>query len=83
MRTPKIVDYLMSKIPSTSWRFCTSELCACLGCVNHFITKEEFEDWRRRHNYCEFCRRIGEKGEIVEGFTKFTKAHSEYLEGEK
>lgn len=59
MRAPAIVDHLISNLPKEWLRFCTAEVCACMGCVNgcRGITHEEWEDWKKRHGYCEHCKR--------------------------
>ncbi len=65
MRNPAVVDYMMKNIPREWWRICKSWACACLGCANRAskkfsVTEEEFEDWKRRHGYCEHCNRMNE-----------------------
>jgi hypothetical protein len=47
---PKDVDAVMNGMfPSWRYRWCESEVCACMGCANragkvHF-SKEEWESW--------------------------------------
>lgn len=62
MRSQTIVDFLMNGVHDDHKRFCNPGPlgCACMGCVNNnfpFIDKDEWEDWKRRHNFCENCGR--------------------------
>lgn len=57
MRSEKIIDYKISKLPTKCLRWCDSEACCCLGCVKLTVTKDEWEAWKKRHNYCERCGR--------------------------
>jgi hypothetical protein len=53
---PASIDRIMENMPQ-AWRkrWCTTELCACLGCANGAgglpsigITREQWEEWRQR-----------------------------------
>jgi hypothetical protein len=67
MRTNRIVDYILRKLPKEHLRWCPigdddyeRSGCACLGCVVHVVTKEEWLDWCKRYNYCDHCKRFDE-----------------------
>lgn len=59
MRCKSIVDRIMDKIPPNRRKICeATEGCACMGCIHGEVNKEEFEEWSKRHNFCDKCRRL-------------------------
>jgi hypothetical protein len=82
MRTVKIVDYLLGKLPKKHLRWCHSELCACMGCVNSIVTRDEWEDWCGRHNYCDACKRYEDGTPLgIRVFDKSTNRDAEHRRG--
>lgn len=58
MRSEVIVANELSKIPKERLIWCDAiGGCACMGCVNSVVTKEEWERWKESVNYCECCGR--------------------------
>lgn len=37
----------MSMLPEKHRRFCQGGPCACAGCANHTVTKDEFDEWEK------------------------------------
>ncbi len=61
MRSNKIIDHIMESVPFESKIWCepTGLGCCCMGCVNNEtdLSKEEFDAWKSKHNYCDHCKR--------------------------
>lgn len=51
-RTEQYVDEIMHGVPERSrYRWCNSNLCACMGCVNMStrLNRQEWESWVMRN----------------------------------
>ena len=79
MRSVKVVDYFVSKVPPENIRWCEAKHgCCCVGCINNStdITKEEWESWAKRHNYCGCCGRY-DPNVVIEGLPEGSPAPME------
>jgi hypothetical protein len=67
MRSPEIVDSILRKQSRSCLRWCPvgenltigqTDACACIGCINYIVSKEEWLNWCKRYNYCKCCSRF-------------------------
>lgn len=56
-RSPQVVDFIMERIPPSNYRWCDTPVCCCVGCVNPYVLQTEWEDWKSRHHFCQYCQR--------------------------
>jgi hypothetical protein len=66
----KLVDCLMKTISPHNQRWCESDLCACSGCANGLVTKEQFISWEERMVAKPFVKKFpGDKPFVRQGTT--------------
>ncbi|HLG71740.1 MAG TPA: hypothetical protein VK009_15075 [Chloroflexota bacterium] len=58
-RQPAVVDAIMAGLPYLERRWCGMDRCECSGCVNRYLSREEWDGWfeRQKEAVCTNCDR--------------------------